>query len=394
MSASAIGEQLQKAREARGLSIEYVASETNIAKRYIAAMEAEDFSVFPGDPYIVGFLRNYAEYLGVDSTAMVQAFRGLRIQEQPMPIQELLQPKRLPLKPIIAAGSAVIVLLLVFLAVRLFKPGTPAAPQALTRSAPAQLTMDSATFEKRLYEGDTVLVPFNGDSYRLTISKIDDRVAIQTPVGVSRFMLGEEGSIDLNKDNKPELIAFIVDFQKNDASKGAMVRLQASGSLASALGTSPAPETANTAQASGGSGTVAGAPGTAAATPADPAAAAPVTTSDRASTQDSIVFSGKRSPYPFVVNVTFRNYAMFRHEIDRRDREEHYYHKGDQITVTANNSAKLWTSNAAACKLTIQASGGQSADIELGSPGEVAVKQIRWTQGDDGTWSLGVYNVN
>jgi len=112
------------------------------------------------------------------------------------------------------------------------------------------------------------------------------------------------------------------------------------------------------------------------------------------SSQESIVFSGKRSPYPFVINVTFRNYAMFRHEIDRKDREERYYHKGDQISVTANNSAKLWTSNAAACKLTIQASGGQSADVELGLPGEVAVKQVRWTQAEDGTWSLGVYNVN
>ena len=57
---NAIGDQLKTAREARGLSIEYVADETNIAKRYITAMENEDFSVFPGEPYIVGFLRNYA----------------------------------------------------------------------------------------------------------------------------------------------------------------------------------------------------------------------------------------------------------------------------------------------------------------------------------------------
>jgi len=393
MSASAIGEQLQKAREARGLSIEYVASETNIAKRYIAAMEAEDFSVFPGDPYIVGFLRNYAEYLGIDSTNIVQAFRGLRIQEQPMPIQELLQPKRLPLKPIIAAGAVVLVALGAFLVVRLLKPSEAKEPQALARTDPSQLTMDSSTFEKRLYEGDSVLVPFNGDSYRLTVSKIDDRVAIQTPVGVSRFMLGEEGSIDLNKDNKPELVAFIVDFQKNDASKGAVIRLQASGSLASALGTASATDAA--VATTDASAAVAAAVATAATAPVPaPSSTAVAATADRASTQDSIVFSGKRSPYPFVVNVTFRNYAMFRHEIDRHDREEHYYHKGDQISVTANNSAKLWMSNAAACKLTIQASGGQSADIEMGAPGEVAVKQIRWSQGDDGTWSLGVYNVN
>ncbi len=384
MSASAIGEQLQKAREARGLSIEYVASETNIAKRYIAAMESEDFSVFPGDPYIVGFLRNYADYLGIDSSTIVQSFRGLRIQEQPMPIQELLQPRRLPLKPIIAAGAVILVALGAFLGLRLLKPSEAKAPQVLARTDPAQLTMDSATFEKRLYEGDSILVPFNGDSYRLTIAKIDDRVAIQTPVGISRFMLGEEGSIDLNKDNKPELVAFIVDFQKNDASKGAVVRLQASGSLALALGTPGAASTDVAVSTSDASATAAVAP---VAVPSSAAA-------DRASTQDSIVFSGKRSPYPFVVNVTFRNYAMFRHEIDRHDREEHYYHKGDQISVTANNSAKLWMSNAAACKLTIQASGGQSADIEMGAPGEVAVKQIRWSQGDDGTWSLGVYNVN
>ena len=52
---NAIGEQFKAAREARGLSLDQVADETNIAKRFISAMEAEDFSVFPGDPYIIGF---------------------------------------------------------------------------------------------------------------------------------------------------------------------------------------------------------------------------------------------------------------------------------------------------------------------------------------------------
>jgi cytoskeleton protein RodZ len=85
---------------------------------------------------------------------------------------------------------------------------------------------------------------------------------------------------------------------------------------------------------------------------------------------------------------------MFRHEVDRGEREERYYHRGDQITTTANNTAKIWTSNAAASKLTIQASGGASADIELGQAGEVAVKQIRWVQLDDGTWNLNVFNLN
>jgi hypothetical protein len=236
-----------------------------------------------------------------------------------------------------------------------------------------------------MYTGDSILVPYNRDSYRLSIADIDDRVAIETPVGLTRFMLGEEASIDLDKDNQPELVVFIADFQKNDASKGAVIRFTAKGILAASL------------QSPGNPASPAGAaavPGTAVVEAPDVPGTPQTLGADRPASQESIVFSGKRSPHPFVVNVTFRNYAMFRHEIDRKDREERYYHKGEQISVTANNSAKLWTSNAAACKLTIQASGGQSVDVDLGTPGEVAVKQIRWAQADDSTWSLGLYDVN
>ncbi|OHD20762.1 MAG: hypothetical protein A2Y38_20850 [Spirochaetes bacterium GWB1_59_5] len=390
MNAIAIGEQLRTAREARGLSIDYIADETNIAKRYLTALENEDFSVFPGEPYIIGFLRNYAEYLGLESAALIQAFRGIRIQEQPIPIKELLQPKQSPLWPYIAAGAIIVLGIGGFSAIRAIGSKASTEAPALTRSDPVQHVLDSMSFEKRLYEGDTLLVPYGGDSYKLTITKIDDRIAIESPVGVSRFMLGEEGSIDLDKDNQPELVAFIVDFQKNEASRGAVVRFSATGVLATTLTTAPLPSTESTpAPASVTTPTAPAELGTAPSITSVPGSIV-----ERPSTQESIVFSGKRSPYPFVINVTFRNYAMFRLEIDRKEREERYYHKGDQISITANNSAKLWTSNAAACKLTIQASGGQSADVELGSPGEVAVKQIRWVQADDGTWSLGVYNVN
>ncbi|GAB1456782.1 MAG: helix-turn-helix domain-containing protein [Spirochaetia bacterium] len=384
MNAFAIGEQLKTAREARGLSIEYVADETNIARRYISAMENEDFSVFPGEPYIIGFLRNYAEYLGLESAAIIQAFRGIRIQEQPAPIQELLQPKKAPLWPFIVAGSVLVLGVASFLILRGLNAKNNSAIPEMANVDPVKHTLTSSTFEKRLYEGDSLLVPYSGDTYKLSLVTIDDRVAIETPFGVSRFMLGEEGSIDLDKDNQPELIAFIVDFQKNEASKGAVVRFKAAGALASAMQASTSDSTQDPARPSpiAGSGAV------------EQASPIPIASGDRPTTQESLVFSGKRSPHPFVINVTFRSYAMFRHEIDRKDREERYYNKGDQISVTANNSAKLWTSNAAACKLTIQASGGQSSDVELGVPGEVAVKQIRWTQGDDGSWSLGVYDVN
>ena len=95
-----------------------------------------------------------------------------------------------------------------------------------------------------------------------------------------------------------------------------------------------------------------------------------------------------------MVSITFRGPCMFRYEADKRDRTERYYHKGDTITVNANNSVKIWTSNAQFVKLTVQASGGKSADVELGKSGEVTVKRIAWAQTESGGYALSVYDVD
>jgi cytoskeleton protein RodZ len=373
---NAIGEQFKAAREARGLSLDQVADETNIAKRFISAMEAEDFSVFPGDPYIIGFLRNYSDYLSLDSQAIVQSFRGLRIQEQPVPIDALLKPKKLSPLPFIAGAGVLALSLVLFLIFNAVNAEESAAGESLSRPDPIRYELDAAVLEKRFYEGDSVMVRYRGEQYLLSIKEIADRVAIESPVSVTRFMLGEEGSIDLDKDNRPELYIFTADFQKGQPDKGALIRISAAESLELAAA---APETA-VAEAGAGAAAAAGTPA--------------LLSADRPSTQQIAVFTGKRSPHPFVLNVTFRNYAIFRHEIDRKERVEAYYHKGDQITVNANNAAKIWASNAAAVKLTIQASGGQSVDLELGAPGEVVVKNLRWSQGEDGNWMLALYDVN
>lgn len=91
-----IAEKLRNAREEKGYSLEQVARDTHIAKRYITAMESEDFSVFPGEPYVIGFLKNYSSYLGLNPNEVVTLYRNLKLQEQPAPIDELLDRRRLP----------------------------------------------------------------------------------------------------------------------------------------------------------------------------------------------------------------------------------------------------------------------------------------------------------
>ncbi|MDR2111320.1 MAG: helix-turn-helix domain-containing protein, partial [Spirochaetaceae bacterium] len=58
-----LGEKLKNTREEKGLTYDQVGRETHIASRYLEALEAEDFSKFPGEPYVQGFLRNYGSYL-------------------------------------------------------------------------------------------------------------------------------------------------------------------------------------------------------------------------------------------------------------------------------------------------------------------------------------------
>ncbi|MGL4369249.1 MAG: helix-turn-helix domain-containing protein [Spirochaetota bacterium] len=87
-----IGEKLRSAREAKKLSIREVAKDTNIAPRYIEALEAEEFDRFPGETYITGFLRSYSEYLKIDADDMIQSYKGYKIGESATPLEELTRP--------------------------------------------------------------------------------------------------------------------------------------------------------------------------------------------------------------------------------------------------------------------------------------------------------------
>lgn len=68
---AALGELLQHAREERGISLEEAERVTHIARRYLIALEAEDYSAFPAAVFGRGFLRNYSQYLGLNANDML-----------------------------------------------------------------------------------------------------------------------------------------------------------------------------------------------------------------------------------------------------------------------------------------------------------------------------------
>jgi hypothetical protein len=69
-----IGNSLRTARERQGLGYPEIELATKIRAKYIRALEEEDFDSVPGDAYIRGFLRTYADYLGLDGEVYVDEY--------------------------------------------------------------------------------------------------------------------------------------------------------------------------------------------------------------------------------------------------------------------------------------------------------------------------------
>jgi len=69
-----LGTRLRQQREARGLTIEDAERDTRISRRYLQALEAEQFEVIPAPVYARGFLRSYSQYLGLDPQATLALF--------------------------------------------------------------------------------------------------------------------------------------------------------------------------------------------------------------------------------------------------------------------------------------------------------------------------------
>lgn len=73
---SGIGEQLRKAREAKGLSISDIEKATKIQSRYLEAIENNDFDKLPGDFYVRAFIRQYAQIVGLDGKELLNQYQG------------------------------------------------------------------------------------------------------------------------------------------------------------------------------------------------------------------------------------------------------------------------------------------------------------------------------
>jgi cytoskeleton protein RodZ len=92
-----LGSSLRDARVRRGIELAQVAAETQIRMRYLQALEDERFELLPGSVYAKGFLRAYADYLGLESQLFVDEYNARFSADDtpPAPAQLKLRPRPL-----------------------------------------------------------------------------------------------------------------------------------------------------------------------------------------------------------------------------------------------------------------------------------------------------------
>ncbi|HTU12915.1 MAG TPA: RodZ domain-containing protein [Allosphingosinicella sp.] len=110
-----IGERLRRAREARAMSLDDVASQTRIPMRHLQHIETEEWDALPAPTYAIGFTRNYANAVGLDGSAMANELRdqigGARRRASAPEYYEPADPARVPPKSLVIVVLIVAVLL-------------------------------------------------------------------------------------------------------------------------------------------------------------------------------------------------------------------------------------------------------------------------------------------
>jgi cytoskeletal protein RodZ len=108
-----IGGSLREARLKRSLTPADVQKAIRIRDRYLQALEEERWELLPGDAYVKGFLRTYADYLGLDGNLYVEEYnsRFARPDEPQLVPERFAHRRRLGgvgfLRPLIVVGVIV-----------------------------------------------------------------------------------------------------------------------------------------------------------------------------------------------------------------------------------------------------------------------------------------------
>ena len=358
------GEILQKTREEKNLDIDKIAREISIEKRFLVGLENEDYSAFPGEAYMVGFLRNYSNYLELDTNFILKLYNNKKIQEAPVPVELLAKRKSPFLLPAIIIPSVLIVGVILTISILLVNKKKAAQEDNVIVASNQTINkyeLNNEKFAKRIYKGDQLLFPSDNGNIILTVKDTLSSFGLETPSGVIYTDLSEENEIDIDGDTLSDMIVYVSDISDTDEKRGAEVSiLLRHGSFVS--------DSANQIENIN------------------------LATDLKTSRPYKVILEDNRA-YPFTINVSFRGPCLFRDKIDNSNSVETYFTSGEVFTANPKNGIRLWISNSNVVKISLIADT-QTFDFDIGASGQVLVEDIKWIKDVDGKYKLVVIELD
>src|SRR5215218_1968961 len=166
-----IGNSLREARLRRDIDFVDAEHGTKIRGKYLRALEEERFELLPSHTYIKGFLRSYADYLGLDGQLYVDEYNSRYVigeEDAPLrarrvPAAKRRQAERRESRVVLVALASIA--LVTFLVIAAWRFGGPEEEpvrglhEGQTPAAPAQLpkTAGTARLELRATRGNSYL---------------------------------------------------------------------------------------------------------------------------------------------------------------------------------------------------------------------------------------------
>jgi len=350
-----IGETLREARDAKGVTVKQVSQDINISREFLSALEDENFEIFPAETYLLGFLRNYSEYLGLDSEKTITLYKNYKIGEEPAPLAELVGPRRQG--PDVPTRLIVIILLLAilgaggFFGVKVFLTDRPVKSVEAPARKTVQYRLDENEAQWTIQDGDEILIAYEQGELHMVVSVQSNSITIQPAGGGNGLSLsaGDEKILP-GGDGIP-----VIGFRLNSiGTEGALLTVQRTDvSVAREESVASAP------------------------------AVLPVVEGSR-----KILLGGRTKPEDFTLNALFSGYCLFRYQADKDERVEKFYRDGDRIRLDVSDSLLIGYSSGG--DVTIKISG---VSVVHGKTGEVAVYFIQWVKNDEGKYDLVLFPV-
>lgn len=358
------GAILRKAREEKNLDLNKISREISIEKRYLEGLENEDSGVFPGEAYLVGFLKNYSNYLELDTEFILKLYHNKIIQESPLPegLYERKSSKNVLLFLIPIAIFCVIVVSVSVLLIMKKKTYTETEVVISENSKTNQYEIGSEKFIKRVYKGDQLLIPTENDGkIVLTVRDTLSSFGIDTPSGIFYIDLAEESELDIDGDSISDMIVYVSDISSTDEKRGAEINVLLRNSANNKIVAAEVQDI-------------------------------PFVSEIKTKRPFKVILEDNRA-YPFTLNASFRGPCLFRDKVDNANSVETYFNRGEVFTATPKNGIRLWISNNNVVKKTIIADS-RSFDLDIGVAGQIMVEDIKWIKDTDGKYKLVVIELD